>query len=243
MKQINCIAIDDEPLALGLVVSHIEKTPFLKLCGQFDNPIDAMEFLQSESVELIFLDIQMPDFTGIDFARTLHHDCKVIFTTAYEKYAAEGFQIHAFDYLLKPISYEVFLHAAKRALEYFELISASKSNPGTPKKETDDYLFVKADYQVKRVNYNDILYIEGLKDYVKLYLESSPTPIVFLATMKSVEEKLPSDRFMRTHRSYIVNLDKITTIERYRIIFGKEHIPISKHYKENFDEFVKKRFL
>ncbi|MGQ1784719.1 MULTISPECIES: LytR/AlgR family response regulator transcription factor [unclassified Saccharicrinis] len=243
MKKIACIAIDDEPLALGLMVSHINKTPFLELKGEFDNPIDAMEFLQDNPVQLIYLDIQMPDFTGVEFARTLDESCKVIFTTAFEKYALEGFQLHALDYLLKPVSYEVFLKAAKHAQKHFDLIEAAKSPAESHLNSDGDYLFIKANAQLRRINYGEILYLEGLKDYVKLYTESEQTPIVFYATMKSVEERLPSERFMRVHRSFIVNLEKVTTIERYRIIFGKERIPISKQYKDAFDEFVKKKFL
>ncbi len=242
MKTINCIAIDDEPLALGLMVSHIEKTPFLNLIGQFDNPIDAMEFLQDNVVELIFLDIQMPDLTGVEFAQTLEENCKVIFTTAYEKYAVEGFQLHALDYLLKPISYNVFFNSAKRAQKHFELLDAAKGNEEN-ENFSDDYLFVKTNAQVKRINYSDILYIEGLKDYVKLFLTTSKFPLVFHSTMKAVEEKLPNERFMRIHRSFIVNLENVTTIERHRIIYGEERIPISKQYKESFDEFVRKKFL
>lgn len=242
MKKITCIAIDDEPLALGLMVTHISKTPFLELRGQFDNAIDAMEFLQENSIELIFLDIHMPDFTGIEFARTLDESCRVIFTTAYEKYAVEGFQLHALDYLLKPISYEVFLDSARRAKKQFDLLEGA-GKTSAESHDREDYLFIKADMQVKRIDYSDILYLEGLKDYVKLYVESSPTPLVFHATMKSLEAKLPSDRFMRVHRSYIVHLEKIKTIERYRILFGNERIPVSQQYKEAFDEFVKKKFL
>ncbi len=243
MKKISCIAIDDEPLALGLIVSHINKTPFLELKGEFDNPVDAMEFLQENKVQLIFLDIQMPDFTGVEFARTLDDSCKVIFITAYEKYAVEGFQLHALDYLLKPVSYEVFLTSAKHAKDHFDLLESVVNSKISDTSIEEDYLFIKANSQTRRIDYKDILYLEGLKDYVKLYTESSPKAIVFYATMKSVEERLPKDRFMRIHRSFIVNLEKVTTIERYRIIFGNERIPISKQYKEVFDEFVKKRFL
>lgn len=243
MNTIKCIAIDDEPLALGLMVSHIKKTPFLELCGQFDNPIDAMEFLQNNTIDLIFLDIQMPDFTGVEFARTLDSKCKVIFTTAYEKYALEGFQLHALDYLLKPISYAVFLKSVSHAKQHFDLISSSDSTKQESIKADNDYLFIKADYQTKRIEYKDILYFEGLKDYVKLYLESSDKAIVFHATMKSIEAKLPQNSFMRIHRSFIVRLDKIKAIERDRILFGKERIPISKQYKAAFDTFVKGKFL
>ena len=241
MKKISCIAIDDEPLALGLMVSYIRKTPFLELAGQFDNPIDPMEFLQQNPVQLIFLDIQMPDLTGVEFARTLSEECKVIFTTAYEKYAVEGFQLHALDYLLKPISYEVFLQSIRHAKQHFDLMDANSS--GHLGSNDDDFLFVKADYQIHRIEYAHILYVEGLKDYVKLYTENTLKPIVFHATMSSVEEKLPSTDFMRVHRSFIVSLNKIKTIERDHILFGSKRIPISKQYKPDFDEFIKKKFL
>lgn len=241
MNKITCIAIDDEPLALGLMVSYIIKTPSLEFKGGFDNPLDAIEFLQDNPVQLIFLDIQMPDFTGVEFARTLNENVRVIFTTAYNKYAVEGFKLHALDYLLKPISYEVFLTSVKYAKLHFDLLDSV--SPIKSLETDDDYLFIKADYQIHRIEYSDILYLESLKDYVKLYTVSSPKPIVFHSTMKSLEEKLPTEKFMRIHRSYIVCLDKIKTIERDRILFGKERIPISKQYKEAFDEFVKKRFL
>jgi DNA-binding LytR/AlgR family response regulator len=244
MKKITCIAIDDEPLALGLMVSHIKKTPFFELLGEFDNPLDAMEFLQDHKVHLIFLDIQMPDLTGVEFVRTLHSDSKVIFTTAYEKYALEGFQLHVLDYLLKPVSYEVFLKAAIHAKEQFNLEEAALGSASESVISTNnDYLFVKANYQLRRINYQDIIYIEGLKDYVKIYMESEQRPLVFNATMKSLEDKLPKENFMRVHRSFIVNLNRVTTIERYRIVFGKEYIPISRQYKEVFDDFVKSKFL
>lgn len=243
MNKISCIALDDEPLALGLIVSYIQKTPFLDLKNSFDNPLDAMEFLEENPVQLLFLDIQMPDLTGVEFARILDEKSRVIFTTAYDKYALDGFKLEALDYLLKPISYDVFLKSANRAKKYFKQRSPSNSDANSDTAENNDYLFIKADYQVKRIDYSDILYFEGLKDYVKLYIQSADKPIVFHSTMKSLEEKLPTDRFMRIHRSYIVNLDKIKTIERDRILFGKERIPISKQYKDVFDEFVKKKFL
>lgn len=239
MKKISCIAIDDEPLALGLIVSYIKKTPFLKLCGEFDNPLDAMELLEKNPVQLLFLDIQMPDLTGINFAQLLDKKYKVIFTTAYAKYALVGFQVEALDYLLKPISYEMFLKSANRAKKHFELVDQKD----VPVRSNSDYLFLKADFQIKRFNYRDIIYFEGLKDYIKLYVKSTKTAIVFHATLKSVEAKLPSDKFMRTHRSYIVNLENIKTIEKYRIIFGNKYIPVSDKYKEKFDDFVRMKFL
>lgn len=241
MNRLTCIAIDDEPLALDLIVSHISKTLFLNLLAQFDNPIDAMEYLQETSVDLIYLDIKMPDLTGVEFAHLLGDDSRVIFTTAYEKYAIEGFQLHALDYLLKPISYEVFLKSARYAKEYYELIQADSSNREIGRGE--EYLFVRADYQIHRINYGDILYFEGLKDYVKLYTIKSTSPIVFHATLKSIEAKLPSETFMRVHKSYVVSLEKIKTIERDRILFSTKRIPVSRQYKPSFDEFIKKRYL
>ncbi len=241
MNKITCIAIDDEPIALGIVVSHIKKIPYLELLAEFDNPIDASEFLQENPVQLIFLDINMPDLSGVEFARTLDKNTKVIFTTAYDKYAVEGFQLHALDYLLKPISYAVFANSVKHVKEYFDLVESKQSE--MPINTEDNYLFVKADYQIHRIEFNDILYFEGLKDYVKLYIDGASKSIVFHSTMKSLEEKLPLDRFMRVHRSFIVNLEKVKTIERYRILFGKERVPISNQYKEAFDKFVTRKFL
>lgn len=243
MNKISCIAVDDEPLALGLIVSYIQKTPFLDLKNSFDNPIDAMEFLEDNPVQLIFLDIQMPDLTGVEFARILDENSRVIFTTAFDKYAVDGFKLEALDYLLKPISYEVFIESANRAKKYFKQISPSNTDANSETTESNEYLFIKVDYQVKRIDFSEILYFEGLKDYVKLFIESSIKPLVFHSTMKSLEGRLPTDKFMRIHRSYIVSLDKIKTIERDRILFGIERIPISKQYKEVFDEFIKKKFL
>lgn len=241
MHKITCIAIDDEPIALGIVVSHIKKIPYLELLAAFDNPIDASEFLQENPVQLIFLDINMPDLSGVEFARTLDKNSRVIFTTAYDKYAVEGFQLHALDYLLKPISYAVFANSVKHAKEYFDLVVSKQAV--NPINTEDNYLFVKADYQIHRIEFDNILYFEGLKDYVKLYVDGASKSIVFHSTMKSLEEKLPSEKFMRVHRSFIVSLNKIKTIERDRIIFGDKRIPISKQYKSGFDDFVKKKFL
>lgn len=241
MNKITCIAIDDEPIALEIIVSHIKKIPYLKLHAEFDNAIDAAEYLQKHNIQLIFLDINMPDLSGVEFARTLDKTSKIIFTTAYDKYAVEGFQLHALDYLLKPISYEVFANSVKHAKEYFDLVESKQTENLI--KTDDTYLFVKADYQIHRIEFKDILYFEGLKDYVRLHIEGRSKSIIFHSTMKSLEEKLASDRFMRVHRSFIVSLNKIKTIDRDRILFGDKRIPISKQYKPGFDEYVKKKFL
>lgn len=235
---IRAIAIDDEPLALQLVSGYINKTPFLKLVAAFDNPIDAIDLLNNQSVDLIFLDIQMPDLTGTSFARTIGNETKIIFTTAYEKYALEGFKLDAVDYLLKPFSYEEFLVAVQKAKRLIELEQHTATN-----ESDSEFLFLKSEYKIVRINFNDILYIEGQKDYIRVFLVEENKPILSLATLKSIEKKLPESRFMRVHRSFIINLNQVTAIERSRILFGKEYIPIGDQYKDKFQEFLNKNFL
>jgi len=236
---INAIAIDDEPLALQLVTGYIEKTPGLKLIGKFDNPLDASEFLAETSVDLIFVDIQMPDLSGIEFTRLMEKGPKVIFTTAYEKYALEGYKLDIVDYLLKPFSYEEFLTAVNKARKLLHLEQKAPEKVDV----SNEFLFLKSDYKIKRINFNEILYIEGLKDYVKVFTQHSPKAILSLTSLKLLESKLPANKFMRVHRSFIVNLEKIDTIERSRIVFGKEYIPVSDQYKDKFQEFLDKNFL
>lgn len=233
------IAIDDEPLALKLVAGYIEKTPGLQLLGTFDNPLDALEYLSDNKVDIIFVDIHMPDLSGVEFTRALEKGPKVIFTTAYEKYALEGFRLDVVDYLLKPFSYEEFLKAVQKAQKLIKL----EKGETVRIESNNEFLFLKSDYKIKRINFNDILYIEGLKDYIKVYTRNSPRPVLSLATLKSVESKLPESRFMRVHRSFIVNLENIDTIERSRIVFGKTYIPVSDQYKEKFQEFLDRNFL
>lgn len=236
---IKTIAIDDEPLALKLVEGYISKTPFLELGASFDNPLDAIDFIRDTSVELIFLDIHMPDLSGVEFTRLLGNRCKVIFTTAYEKYALEGFKLDAVDYLLKPFTYEEFLSAAQKAKKLLGL-----ENVAAHKLEANnEFLFLKSEYKIRRINFNEIRYVEGLKDYVKVYLQGGPKPVLSLNSLKAMEAKLPAGKFMRVHRSFIVNLEKIETIERSRIVFGKTYIPVSDQYKEKFQQFLDKNFL
>jgi DNA-binding LytR/AlgR family response regulator len=237
--KLRTIAIDDEPLALKLVSDYIGKTPFLELVGAFDNPLDAIDFLSGQEADVIFVDIQMPDLTGIEFTRSLEGDHKIIFTTAYEKYALEGFKLNALDYLLKPFSYEEFLKAAMKAHKMAEL----QANALPTIEANNQFLFLKSEYKIRRINFNDILYIEGLKDYIKVYTTSEVKPILSLNSIKSLEQKLPEEKFMRVHRSYIVNLEKIETIERSRIVFGKTYIPVSDQYKDKFQEYLDKNFL
>jgi DNA-binding LytR/AlgR family response regulator len=236
---INTIAIDDEPLALQLVTGYIIKTPILKLAGKFDNPLDANEFLAENSVDLIFVDIQMPDLSGIEFTRLMAKGPKVIFTTAFAKYALEGYKLDIVDYLLKPFSYEEFLTAVNKAQNIINL----EHKAATGIEANSEFLFLKSDYKIRRINFDDILYVEGLKDYVKVFTRNDPKPILSLSSLKLLESKLPSGKFMRVHRSFIVNLEKIDTIDRSRIVFGKEYIPVSDQYKDKFQEFLDKNFL
>jgi two-component system, LytTR family, response regulator LytT len=236
---IKTIAIDDEPLALKLVKGYIEKTPFLELTGVFDNPLSAMEFIEDHEVQLMFVDIQMPDLKGTEFVRTLNNGPKVIFTTAYEKYALEGFRLEALDYLLKPFGYEDFLAAAQKAKKIIGL----EEKASIQVSANDEFLFLKSEYKIRRINFNDILYIEGLKDYVKVFTANDPKPVLSLNTMKALETKLPQTKFMRVHRSFIVNLGRVQTIDRFRIVFGNVYIPVSDQYKEKFQEFLDKNFL
>jgi len=236
---IRTIAIDDEPLALQLVQGYVEKTPGLLLAGSFDNPLDAIDFMSHDKVDLILVDIQMPDLTGIEFTKALEKGPKVIFTTAYEKYALEGFRLDVVDYLLKPFSYEEFLKAVNKARKLIKLEGLELNQV-----EADhEFLFLKSEYKIRRINFNDILYIEGLKDYIKVYTVGEPKPILSLTSLKLLETKLPESKFMRVHRSFIVNLSRIHTIERSRIIFGKTYIPVSEQYKEKFQEYLNKNFL
>ena len=235
---IKCIAIDDEPLALKQVSSFIEKTPFLELVASCKSAFEAMEVITKQEVDLMFVDIQMPDLTGIDFVKSLNREQRIIFTTAYQEYALEGFKVNALDYILKPFGYDEFLKAANKALSHFDLLKKAR----VQEDSKDDYLFVKSEYKIKRINLNDIQYIEGLREYVKIVLKDEK-PVMSLMSLKSLEEKLPQNRFMRVHRSFIVNLDEIQTIERSRIIFGKTYIPVSEQYKNQFQEFLGKRFL
>jgi DNA-binding LytR/AlgR family response regulator len=236
--KIKCITIDDEPLALKQISSFVEKTPFLELVASCKSAFEAMEVISEKEIDLMFVDIQMPDLTGIDFVKSLNKEQKIIFTTAYQEYALEGFKVDALDYILKPFGYDEFLKAANKAKTHFDLLN--KASVQIDSKE--DYLFVKSEYKIKRINLNDILYVEGLREYVKMVLKDEK-PVLSLMSLKSLEEKLPSERFMRVHRSFIVNLKEVQTIERSRIIFDKIYIPISDQYKEKFQEFLGKRFI
>lgn len=247
---LTCIAVDDEPLALGLVCAFVEKTPFLQLMGRFSSAVEALQYLLQQRVDVIFLDIQMPDLTGLELARVLERSnlgprpTRIIFTTAFDQFALDGFRVDALDYLLKPFNYEEFLRASGKARQYFDLVQRTDPTPvaiapATSSEVADDYLFLKVEYQLVRIAYGDILYIEGLKDYVKVYRQSDPAkPLLSLTSLKALEEKLPARRFMRVHRSFIVALDRISAVTRNSVQIGATTIPVSDQYKDVFGEFI-----
>lgn len=233
---INCAIIDDEPLAAELLKSYAKKTPFLNLTGTYSSALEAMKELRDQPAQLLFLDIQMPELSGIEFAKILPPETKIIFTTAFQQYAIEGYKVNALDYLMKPIAYEDFLKAANKALEWFNV---------TQKQQTyadDRFMYVKSDYKLVRVALDDILYIEGLKDYVRIYLEDGQR-IMSLMNMKKLEDYLPHPEFLRTHRSFIVHMTKAQSVERFRIVFGNQFIPISDSYKEKVLEYFEQHTL
>lgn len=230
---LNCAIVDDEPLALDLMESYVAKTPFLNLTGKYSSAVQAMKELPERQVDLLFLDIQMPELSGLEYSKMVSPDTRVVFTTAFEQYAIDGYRVNALDYLLKPISYADFLQAANKAVQWFELLQQ-------PKEEITS-IFVKSDYKLIQIPLDNILYIEGLKDYIKIYEEGAPKPILSLMSMKAIEELLPASRFMRVHRSFIVQKEKIRVVDRGRIIFGKTYIPVSDSYKQAFQEYLDKR--
>lgn len=232
--ELHCIIIDDEPLALDLLESYVMKTPFLKLEGKYNSAVEALSKVDWHNIQLVFLDIQMPDLNGLEFSRMLPTDLRIIFTTAFQQYALDGFRANALDYLLKPFSYADFMEAVKKALEWFQLKSSNAEKETVDK----DFIYVKSDYKLIQIALKDILYIEGLKDYLKIYLENSPRPVITLASMKSMEEKLPSPRFLRVHRSYIVQTSKVKTLDRGVIVFDKTRIPVSESYKPALMNFL-----
>lgn len=223
---ISCVIIDDEPLASGLLDGYVNKTPYLSLMGVYNSALQAMKDLREDPVQLIFLDIQMPELSGIEFSRILPKETKIIFTTAFPQYALEGYKVNALDYLLKPISYEDFLKSTDKALEWYSI----KQKQDIYKR--DRFMFVKSDYKLMRIALDDILYIEGLKDYVRFYMEDG-SKVMTLMNMKKLDDYLPHPEFLRTHRSYIVHMPKSRLVDRLRIVFGDTLIPISDSYKED----------
>lgn len=230
-----CLIIDDEPLAIELLEDFVSKVPFLKFVASCSNGIEAISILKSDTIDLIFTDIEMPDFSGIEFIKSLDVKPLFIFTTAYSHYAIEGFNLNAVDYLVKPIPFHRFLTAVNRAQEIFALKNTSAKTPiqSSFQTEQSSFIFVKSDYENIKINIEDIKYIEGLKDYIKIYA-TSHKPILTLSSFKKIEEKLPTNIFVRVHRSYIVSLKYIHSVQRNRIIIDQVRIPIGNNYKNDF---------
>jgi DNA-binding LytR/AlgR family response regulator len=239
---IKCAIVDDEPLAVELLASYVKKIPFLELCGKYSNATDALHGISEQPVDLLFLDIQMPELNGLELSKMLPENTRIVFTTAFNQYAVDGFRVNALDYLLKPISYADFLEACNKAMQWFQLVQQQNEQPApaAPAEEIKS-IFVKSEYKLLQINLDDIRYIEGLKDYVKIYTEQSPHPILSLMNMKAIEQMLPASRFIRVHRSFIVQKSKIREIERNRIVFGDVYIPIGDSYKQAFQDFINAR--
>jgi len=223
--KVNCIIIDDEPWALDLLEDFIQKVPFLNLVARCESPVLAYPYFESEEIDLVLLDIRMPDLSGTQFLKTLNKKPAVIFVTAHNEFAVEGFELDAVDYLLKPVPFDRFMAAVNKAYEY---ISLRKSRTVLKK---DDFLFIKTSHKIQKIFYSDILYLEGLKDYTKIHLVDSKKPFVTLQSLKYFENRLPQDEFIRIHRSYIISLRKVDTVSRKAVLLGETELPCSEHYR------------
>lgn len=234
---LKCIAVDDEPLALRQIAGYIGKIPYLELAARFNNALDAQQWLAAEKADLIFVDINMPDLNGIDFVRGLSPRPMVIFTTAYSEYAIEGFRVDAIDYLLKPISYAAFLHSAEKARRQYQLMQAVAERPAATS------IFVRSEYKTLQIDIERILYVESRSEYVRIVTDNG-RPVMTLGSLRSYEEKLPADRFLRIHRSYIVNLSRIVAVERKHVVLPQDHVlPIGELYEERFRRYLRSRSL
>ena len=239
--KIKCIAIDDEPLALEQIGSYVQKTPFLELIATCKNAYEALDILKEKEVDLMFIDIDMPDISGLDLVKSLVKKPQIIFTTAYSEYAFEGFQVDAIDYLLKPINYAAFLKAANKSKIWFEANFPEKAEPQT--KTDRKEIFVKSNYKVVRILLADISYIESANEYIKIFLDNQEVITTFMR-LKNIEELLPAGDFMRVHKSFIINLNKILAVDRNRIFIDKKkHIPVGEQYKEIFNKYMDDTFL
>jgi len=235
MIQLKCIAVDDEPLALDIIEDYIKNIDFLSLTKKCYKASEAIDIIQKENFDLIFLDIQMPGITGVQFAKSIKNIPPVIFTTAYSDYAVEGFELDAVDYLVKPFTFERFLQAANKAFSLYKL----KSNKEVSRENKKDFIFVKSDYKNIKVNFNDILYIEGLSDYIKIHLTNGEK-ILVLQSLKAFIKELPTNDFIRIHRSFIISFDKIKSIQKNRVFIGNTEISVGESYKTDFIKEIEK---
>lgn len=231
-QKLRCIAVDDEPFALEIIADDLQKIPFVQLLGTYSNPLDAWETIKKGEVDLLFLDIQMPTLTGTQFLRKLQQAPMVIFTTAYDQYALEGFELNVLDYLMKPISFERLQRATNKAYELFQLKQLDSTINQTTER---GFCFVHSEYKEIKLYYDEILYIEGLKDYVKIYTSQQTRPILTRLNLKAMESKLPTELFCRVHLSYIVSLQKITSFQKTKLLIGKQEIPIGNKFSEQFE--------
>ena len=237
---IRCLAIDDEPLALQQLAAYIGKIPFLELVDECQSAIEAKRIMENDMIDAIFIDINMPDLNGMDFVRSLAAPPLVVFTTAYSEYAVDGFKVDAVDYLLKPFGLDDFKRAANKVKKQYDLINTATVS----QVDDDDALFLKTEYKVVRIQIKDIRYVEGMSEYLRIYMEGQPMLIIVLLSMKKMEERLPASSFMRVHRSYIINLKKIQEVNKSRIIMDSDtYIPIGDIYKETFNEYLNTKFL
>jgi two-component system LytT family response regulator len=236
---IRCLAIDDEPLALRQLAAYIGKIPFLELAGQCQSALEARKIMEDDMIDAIFVDINMPDLNGMDFVRSLAAPPIVVFTTAYSEYAVEGYKVNAVDYLLKPFGLDDFKRAANKVKKQYDLENAASVS----QVDTDDALFFKTEHRVVRININDIRYIEGMSEYLKIYIDNQK-PLVVLLSMKKLEERLPTSTFLRIHRSYIVNLKKIQEVNKNRVIMDADtYLPIGDLYRDAFNDYLNTKFL
>jgi DNA-binding LytR/AlgR family response regulator len=233
--KIRCIAIDDEPLALELLEDNIRQVPFLDLQAGFNNSLEALQYLQQKDIDLVFLDIQMPGLTGLQFIQSLSRKPMFILVTAYEKFALEGYTLDVVDYLVKPVPMDRFIKACTKAMELFRL----KQTGTQPAAVHSPYFFVPADYKMVKLEWSDVIYVEGLKDYLKIHLRSQKSPVVTRMSMKSLEEVFPSADFLRVHKSYIVSKKAITAVKKSSVFVGDLELPVGDLYKEDVSAFVR----
>ena len=243
MTSLRCFVVDDEPLAVKMLENFIERTPFLELAGSFTDPVLALSEIRTQAPQLVFLDIQMPDLSGMELSRMIPDGTRIIFTTAFKQYAFESYEVSALDFLLKPIRYQKFLEAAEKAREWFTLKEAASSAPSSaPEAKTST--FFKVDGALRKVELSDILFVEGMKDYVMVYLASQKQPLVTHVTMKGMEEMLPAGQFMRIHRSFIVALDKVSSVSGTGDVkVGDRLLHVSDAYRDAFDTYLREHSI
>ena len=239
-----CIIVDDEPLAVKLMESFVAKTPDLKLLGSFTDSVEAINAVKEQKPNLLFLDIQMPDLNGMELAHMIPAETRVVFTTAFKEYAFESYEVSALDFLLKPIRYNKFMVAVEKAKEWFAKSESPVSQHPSPITNHPSAIFVRVDGELRNITISDIIYVNGMKDYVMFYLDSEPKPLITHLTMKAVEEMLPPEKFLRVHRSYIIAVDKIRKVDRNDCIYiGNEIIHVPDGYQDAFHKFLETRTI